>query len=166
MSVNISAHNIQDRHFITALSFLMNAHQGLAKNIILEVTETQMMGDTHYALKNLWALSELGFNVAIDDFGTGYSNLGYLKQLPANELKIDKMFILNLEDDQQNQVLVQTAIQMAHNLGMSVVAEGVESERCFMLLKTMGCDLCQGYHFSRPVPANQFDLLFEAMIKT
>ncbi|MGR6873837.1 EAL domain-containing protein [Pseudomonas sp. HK3] len=112
--------------------------------------------------KNLWALNELGFNIAIDDFGTGYSNLGYLKKLPANELKIDKTFILNLEDDKQNQVLVQTAIQMAHNLGMTVVAEGVESERSFTLLKSMGCDYCQGYHFGRPVPVDQFDRLFEA----
>lgn len=161
MSVNISAHNIQDPHFVTALTFLMNGYKGFAKNIILEVTETQMMGDTHNALKHLWALNGIGFNIAIDDFGTGYSNLSYLKQLPANELKIDKMFILNLEDDLQNQVLVQTAIQMAHNLGMTVVAEGVETERCFILLKTMGCDLCQGYHFSRPVPADQFSQQLE-----
>lgn len=165
MSVNISAHNIQDTHFIEALSFLMSEQQGLAKNVILEITETQMMGDTHHALKNLWALNELGFNIAIDDFGTGYSNLGYLKKLPANELKIDKTFILNLEDDKQNQVLVQTAIHMAHNLGMSVVAEGVESERCHNLLKTMGCDFCQGYHFSRPVPVEQFDRILDKAAK-
>ena len=166
MSVNISAHNIQDSNFISAVSFLVSEHPGVTKNIVLEITETQMMGDTHHALKNLWALNELGFNIAIDDFGTGYSNLGYLKKLPANELKIDKTFILNLEDDQQNQILVQTAIHMAHNLGMNVVAEGVESERCFTLLKSMGCDLCQGYHFSRPVPAEQFDKLLDKRSKT
>ncbi|NVK38664.1 MAG: EAL domain-containing protein, partial [Gammaproteobacteria bacterium] len=83
---------------------------------------------------------------------------------PANELKIDKTFILNLEDDNQNQVLVQTAIHMAHNLGMSVVAEGVESERCYKLLKDMGCDMCQGYHFSRPVPAEQFNSLLKQVM--
>lgn len=165
MSVNISTHNIQDSHFIEAVSFLMNDHKGLAENIILEITETQMMGDTQHALKNLWALNELGFNLAIDDFGTGYSNLGYLKKLPANELKIDKSFMLNLEDDPQNQVLVQTAIDMAHNLGMSVVAEGVESERCYSLLKTMRCDLCQGYHFSLPIPVDQFDRILDKPAK-
>lgn len=165
MSINISAHNIQDSDFIKAVSILIKDKEELAKNIILEITETQMMVDTHHALKNLWALNELGFNIAIDDFGTGYSNLGYLKKLPANELKIDKTFILNLEDDKQNQVLVQTAIQMAHNLGMSVVAEGVESERSYILLKSMGCDLCQGYHFSRPVPVDQFERFFDNIAK-
>jgi len=165
MSINISAHNIQDAHFIKAASILIKDKEALAKNIILEITETQMMLDTHHALKNLWALNELGFNIAIDDFGTGYSNLSYLKKLPANELKIDKTFILNLEDDKQNQVLVQTAIHMAHNLGMSVVAEGVESERSYTLLKSMGCDLCQGYHFSRPVPVDQFERLFNNIAK-
>ncbi len=159
MSINISAHNIQDEHFISALSILINDHKHLSKNIILEVTESQMMSETPHAFKNLWGLHEMGFIIAIDDFGTGYSNLSHLKKLPANELKIDKSFILNLEGDNQNQVLVQTAIHMAHNLGMSVVAEGVESERCYKLLKQMGCDMCQGYHFSRPVPAEQFSAL-------
>ena len=166
MSLNISAYNIQDSGFVSSVCNTIENHKYLTKNIILEITETQMMADTQHALKNLWALNELGFNIAIDDFGTGYSNLGYLKKLPASELKIDKSFILNLEDDQQNQVLVQTAIQMAHNLGMTVVAEGVESERSFTLLKDMGCDLCQGYHFSRPVTADQFDRLFDKIAKT
>ncbi|NVK36696.1 MAG: EAL domain-containing protein [Gammaproteobacteria bacterium] len=164
MSINISTHNIQDPHFISALSLIINDHKHLTKNMILEITESQMMSDTLHAFKNLWTLSEMGFVIAIDDFGTGYSNLGHLKKLPANELKIDKTFILNLEDDNQNQVLVQTAIHMAHNLGMSVVAEGVESERCYKLLKDMGCDMCQGYHFSRPVPAEQFNSLMKQVM--
>jgi EAL domain-containing protein (putative c-di-GMP-specific phosphodiesterase class I) len=118
-----------------------------------------MMTDTQHALQNLWQLSELGLHIAIDDFGTGYSNLAYLKKLPASELKIDKTFILNLESDKQNQVLVQTAIHMAHNLGLKVVAEGVESEHARAILSEMDCDICQGYHFSRPIPAQQFDAL-------
>lgn len=159
LSVNISAFNLQDKKFIEAVHILFNEHKNLARNIILEITETQMMTDTHHALKNLWQLSELGFHIAIDDFGTGYSNLAYLKQLPANELKIDKSFILNIESDKQNQTLVQTAIHMAHNLGLKVVAEGVESERSRIILSEMGCDWCQGYHFSRPVPADDFNQL-------
>jgi len=160
LSVNISAFNLQDTKFIEAVHILFAEHQNLSKNIILEITESQMMTDTKHALKNLWQLSELGFHIAIDDFGTGYSNLAYLKKLPASELKIDKTFILNLESDKQNQVLVQTAIHMAHNLGMKVVAEGVESEHARKLLSEMGCDMCQGFHFSRPVPSTQFDTLF------
>lgn len=159
LSVNISAFNLQDPKFIEAVNILFSEQQKLAKNIILEITESQMMTDTKHALKNLWQLSELGFHIAIDDFGTGYSNLAYLKKLPASELKIDKTFILNLESDKQNQVLVQTAIHMAHNLGMKVVAEGVESEHARKLLSDMGCDMCQGFHFSRPIPSAQFDAL-------
>ena len=161
LSINISAFNLQDQNFIEAVHILFAEHEHLAKNIILEITESQMMTDTHHALKNLWELSELGFHIAIDDFGTGYSNLAYLKKLPASELKIDKTFILNLESDKQNQVLVQTAIHMAHNLGMKVVAEGVESEHSRKILSEMGCDMCQGFHFSRPIPAEQFNGLFK-----
>ena len=159
LSVNISAFNLQDKKFMEAVQILFNEHKELARNIILEITETQMMTDTHHALKHLWQLSEIGFHIAIDDFGTGYSNLAYLKKLPASELKIDKSFILNLESDKQNQVLVQTAIHMAHNLGLKVVAEGVESERSRAILSEMGCDMCQGFHFSRPVPVDQFNEL-------
>ncbi|MFT6154161.1 MAG: EAL domain-containing protein (putative c-di-GMP-specific phosphodiesterase class I) [Bermanella sp.] len=161
LSINISAFNLQDKKFIEAVNVLFTEHQNLAKNIVLEITETQMMTDTQHALKNLWQLSELGFHIAIDDFGTGYSNLAYLKKLPATELKIDKTFILNLESDKQNQVLVQTAIHMAHNLGLKVVAEGVESEHARVILCDMGCDMCQGYHFSKAVPVALFDKLLK-----
>lgn len=161
LSFNISAHNLQDPFFIKQLKQDVKESALNPDTIILELTETQMMSDTQHALKNLWELAELGVNIAIDDFGTGYSNLSYLKKLPANKLKIDKSFVLNLESDKQNQILVQTAIQMAHNLDMLVVAEGVESERCHILLKDLDCDLCQGYHFSRPVPLGAFNKLLE-----
>ena len=161
LSVNISALNLQDNKFIAGVHILLKNNLGLAKNMVLEVTESQMMTDTQHALKNLWELSELGFHIAIDDFGTGYSNLAYLKKLPASELKIDKAFILNLENDKENQILVQTAIQMAHNLGLKVVAEGVESKHTQEILSEMGCDICQGYHFSRPLSAQSFDKLYK-----
>ncbi len=161
LSVNISALNLQDNKFIAGVNIILKENLNLAKNMVLEITESQMMTDTHHALKNLWSLSGMGFHIAIDDFGTGYSNLAYLKKLPASELKIDKAFILNLESDKENQVLVQTAIQMAHNLGLKVVAEGVESEHTKDLLEKMGCDICQGYHFSRPLSAPLFNKLFK-----
>jgi EAL domain-containing protein (putative c-di-GMP-specific phosphodiesterase class I)/GGDEF domain-containing protein len=162
LAINISASNLQDKKFMDTIHFLFHEHQDITKNIILEITETQMMTDTKSALKNLWQLSELGFHIAIDDFGTGYSNLAYLKKLPASELKIDKSFILNLESDRQNQVLVHTAIEMAHNLGLKVVAEGVESEKSRLLLKEMNCDMCQGFHICRPVSKNQIEALLKA----
>jgi EAL domain-containing protein (putative c-di-GMP-specific phosphodiesterase class I)/GGDEF domain-containing protein len=161
LSVNISALNLQDNKFIAGVNILLKENLDLANNMVLEITESQMMTDTQHALKNLWHLSEMGFHIAIDDFGTGYSNLAYLKKLPASELKIDKAFILNLESDKENQMLVQTAIQMAHNLGLKVVAEGVESEHTKEILEKMGCDICQGYHFSRPLSAQHFNKLFE-----
>ncbi len=160
LSINISALNLQDNKFISALHLLFEDDLGLAKNMILEVTESQMMTDTQHAMKHLWSLSALGFHIAIDDFGTGYSNLAYLTKLPASELKIDKAFILNLENEPQNQVLVETAIQMAHNLGLKVVAEGVESEDTRILLGKLGCDFCQGFHFSRALPIHAFNQLY------
>ena len=162
LSINISALNLQDNKFIAGVHILLKDNLDLAKNMVLEITESQMMTDTQHALKNLWQLSELGFHIAIDDFGTGYSNLAYLKKLPASELKIDKAFILNLERDKENQILVQTAIHMAHNLGLKVVAEGVESAHTQTILGKMGCDFCQGYHFSRPISAQHFSKLYKA----
>ncbi len=157
LSINISAMNLQDNKFISALDFLLEDNLPLAQNIILEVTESQMMTDTQHAMKNLWNLSKYGFHIAIDDFGTGYSNLAYLTKLPASELKIDREFIYNLENEPQNQVLVETAIQMAHNLGLKVVAEGVESEATQGILGELNCDFCQGFYFSRPLPIEEFN---------
>lgn len=159
LSINISASNLQERHFIQSVTKTLSNNPELSERLILELTESQMMKETKFALENLWSLSELGVQIAIDDFGTGYSSLSYLRKLPAQKLKIDKSFILNLETDKQNQVLVQTAIDMAHNLGLKVVAEGVESEHTRAILSKMDCDLCQGFHFSRPVPLEQFNKL-------
>jgi EAL domain-containing protein (putative c-di-GMP-specific phosphodiesterase class I) len=95
----------------------------------------------------------LGVNISVDDYGTGQSSLGYLQTLPANELKIDKSFVLTLETDRRNAIMVRSTIAMAHELGMKVVAEGIENAACLELLKEMGCDTAQGYFISRPVSA-------------
>ncbi len=160
LSINISAMNLQDNKFISALDFILKDNLELAQNIILEVTESQMMTDTQHAMKNIWNLSKYGFHIAIDDFGTGYSNLAYLTKLPASELKIDRGFIYNLENEPQNQVLVETVIQMAHNLGLKVVAEGVESEATQVILAELNCDYCQGFYFSRALPIQAFNQLY------
>ena len=102
----------------------------------------------------------LGVTIAIDDFGTGYSSLAYLRQLPAAEIKIDKSFVMKMDRDKDDAVIVGSTIQMAHSLGLKVVAEGVENERIWCELLALGCDYGQGYFFSRPVPADAFfDLL-------
>ena len=105
----------------------------------------------------LTRLARLGVRIAIDDFGTGYSSLGYLKRLPVDEIKIDRSFVLGMEADTKDTAIVRSVIELAHNLDLSVVAEGVETRETLDLLQTMGCDLAQGYHLSRPILAT--DLL-------
>ena len=100
-------------------------------------------------------LDEMGVRIAIDDFGTGYSSLAYLKRLPVDELKIDKSFILGMDDSENDAVIVRSTIDLGRNLGLRVVAEGVETQRAWNHLVSLGCDVAQGYFLSRPVPAEQ-----------
>jgi EAL domain-containing protein (putative c-di-GMP-specific phosphodiesterase class I) len=111
------------------------------------------MRDTPTATKTLSALDRLGLSMAVDDFGTGYSSLAYLKKLPVSVLKIDRSFVSDMGADMESAVIVQSTISLAHNLGLSVVAEGVEDEEVLGMLAEMGCDLAQGFFFSRPIPA-------------
>jgi EAL domain-containing protein (putative c-di-GMP-specific phosphodiesterase class I) len=111
-----------------------------------------LRGEAHTA--TLDQLKKLGVRISIDDFGTGYSSLSYLKRLPADDLKIDKVFVAGLGDDVADTASVQTMIDLAHTLGMEVVAEGVESEDQVTQLREMGCDLAQGYHLSSPLPSD------------
>ena len=101
-------------------------------------------------------LSGLGFKLSIDDFGTGYSSLAYLKRLPVDELKIDKSFVLSMETDADNAKIVRSTIDLAHNMGLTVVAEGVENAKVWDLLRELECDEAQGYHMGRPMPATEF----------
>jgi EAL domain-containing protein (putative c-di-GMP-specific phosphodiesterase class I) len=103
------------------------------------------------ALANLKRLYDAGFDLAMDDFGTGYSSLAQLKSMPIHELKIDKSFLLKLDQDQDDQNIVRSTIEMAHHLGLSVIAEGVENEAALTLLQSMGCDAIQGYYLSKPM---------------
>jgi EAL domain-containing protein (putative c-di-GMP-specific phosphodiesterase class I) len=97
----------------------------------------------------------MGFSLSIDDFGTGYSSLAYLKRLPVDELKIDKSFVLNMEHDIDDAKIVRSTIDLGHNLGLRVVAEGIESEAVWHLLAALGCDQGQGHYMCRPIPGNQ-----------
>src|SRR4028118_863325 len=105
-------------------------------------------------------LREMGVGISIDDFGTGYSSLAYLKRLPADALKIDRSFVAGLGEDLEDTAIVSMVVELAHTLGMGVVAEGVETEAQAALLKDLGCDLGQGYRFSRPLPSKEVPLLF------
>jgi EAL domain-containing protein (putative c-di-GMP-specific phosphodiesterase class I) len=106
----------------------------------------------------LTRLSDMGIRLSIDDFGTGYSSLAYLKQLPVHTIKIDKSFVLTMDEDEGNATIVQSTIDLGHNLGLAVVAEGVETEESYASLGALGCDYAQGYFLSRPLPPEKFSV--------
>jgi diguanylate cyclase (GGDEF)-like protein len=126
------------------------------EGLTLEVTESALMEDPKRALDVLHRLSALGLRLSIDDFGTGYSSLAYLKSLPVDELKIDKAFVMHLNEDERDAKIVRSTIDLAHGLGLKVVAEGVETEAHVAALASFGCDVGQGYLFSKPLPVDQW----------
>src|SRR4051794_29287965 len=157
VSVNLSARSLLDSRFPDRVEQLL-AEQGLPPQaLILELTETSMMVNPDAAVVILTRLAEQGIRLSIDDFGTGYSSMSYLKSLPVSELKIDRSFVMDLPRNEDNAVLIQSAVDLGHNLGLNVVAEGVEDEATLQRLREMGCDLAQGYHIRRPAPAEALD---------
>lgn len=156
MSINLSTRDLQNESLPEFLNMMATKFKIDPKTVCLEVTESAIMGDTVRALSILNSLSNMGFYLSIDDYGTGYSSLAYIKKLPVHELKIDKTFVLNLATNKEDQILVQSTIDLAHNLGMKVTAEGVEDAGSLDLLKSYGCDSAQGYYISRPVPATDY----------
>ncbi len=117
-----------------------------------EITESDLVQDPVHAIAEMKRYREQGFALAIDDFGTGYSSLEYLKNLPVTALKIDKSFVLNLASETSDQSIVQTVIKLAHQFGLSVIAEGIEEQKALELLQLWQCEYAQGYHISRPIP--------------
>ena len=120
------------------------------------------MADPERSARILQSFSDMGIALALDDFGTGYSSLAYLKRLPVDELKIDRSFVMNMATDDNDAVIVRSTIDLAHNLGLRVVAEGVESGAAAAALAALGCDHAQGYYYSRPVPPAEFTSLLAA----
>ncbi len=155
VAVNLSMRNLQDREFPQELAGLLKRWSVVPRALMLEVTESAMMSDPDHVLETLIHFRSLGVDVAIDDFGTGYSSLSYLKRLPVNELKIDREFVKDMRHNKDDAVIVRSTIDLAHNLGMKVVAEGVEDGETLRLLTELNCDLAQGYHFGRPVEAGR-----------
>ena len=158
VSVNISARSLHDVAFPARIRELLSETGVPASGLILELTEGAIMTDPKRALVALDELNEMGVCLSIDDFGTGYSSMSYLKDLPVRELKIDRSFVIGMDTDDSDHVLVQSAVDLGHNLGLHVVAEGVEDASTQAALKAMGCDLVQGYHICRPTSAADLDL--------
>ncbi len=152
IAVNISARDLVAPDFPEIYADILRQHACDPASLSLEITESAMLDDPDRALATLLRLRDQGSALAIDDFGTGYSSLAYLKRLPVAQLKIDRSFVMSMETDPSDSVIVRSTIDLAHNMGLKVVAEGVENEAIFGLLQQLGCDLAQGYVLSRPVP--------------
>jgi diguanylate cyclase (GGDEF)-like protein len=155
IALNLSAMDLSCGELPDVLTAYLTKYQVDPARIILEVTETAVMRDAVYALEVLHRLRACGVQLAIDDFGTGYSSLSHLKRMPVNELKIDKSFVFTMADDNDDAVIVRSTIELAHNMGLKVVAEGVEDERTLDMLRRYHCDVAQGYLISRPLPLQQ-----------
>ena len=157
ISVNISANNLLDSGFVDKVRTMLESLGVEPALLELEVTESAVMRHPDTMLKRLREIRALGVRLSIDDFGTGYASLAYLKQLPVHTLKIDRSFITNLMDDTADQRIVRTSIQLAHSFGMTVVAEGVETEDAAHELHTYGCEFAQGYYFGYPQTAAEIE---------
>jgi diguanylate cyclase (GGDEF)-like protein len=153
VAVNVSARAFQDPKFAERLEHTLARRRLSPRCLEIEVTENMLMSDVEHVSRLLRQLAALGIRIAIDDFGTGYSSLAYLKQLPLDRLKIDKSFVLDMLKDDNDAIIVKTIIDLAHNLGREVVAEGIENEDTHDLLDRLGCDGAQGFHIGRPMPA-------------
>ena len=156
IALNLSALDLMDAQLPERVARSLATHGVAARSLCLEITESAIMDDPVRAEQTLQALHRLGVTLSIDDFGTGYSSLAYLKKLPVNELKIDKSFVMAMEKDAGDAKIVRSTIDLAHNLGLTVVAEGVENAAVLSLLHELNCDEGQGYHMSKPLPVDQF----------
>jgi diguanylate cyclase len=155
VAVNLSARDLQDEDLPNRVARRLAQWGVPGRMLCLEVTETGVMEDTARAVEVLGRLRDLHVSLAIDDYGTGYSSLTYLTRLPVHEIKIDKSFIQNMLEDESDQIVVRSTIDLARSLGFHVVAEGVENAEQWRLLSSLGCRYVQGYLIGRPQPASE-----------
>ncbi|WPN24865.1 bifunctional diguanylate cyclase/phosphodiesterase [Pseudomonas marginalis] len=157
LSLNISADDLLGDELAHRVSALLRRYGLPAEQLLFEITESAVMREPEKALKVLNLLRDCGIGLSVDDFGTGYSSLAHLKRLPVQELKIDQSFVRNLDETSEDAVIVRSTIEMSHNLGLKVVAEGVEYAHSLRLLERWQCDTAQGYLISRPLSADAFE---------
>lgn len=157
LAVNISTRNLVDSGFVNFIANCLRRHGVDGSRLELEITESTLMADPDKARNILLALSKLGIAISIDDYGTGYSSLAYLKSLPITTLKIDRAFISQMAESNQDRIIVHSTVQLAHNLGLQVTAEGIEDPVLVKVLKELGCDKGQGFHICRPVALSQLN---------
>jgi EAL domain-containing protein (putative c-di-GMP-specific phosphodiesterase class I) len=156
ISVNLSIWDLQDPGFSAYVQREVERWYRTPRHLEFEITESGMMSDPERTIATLGQLAAMGHTMSVDDFGTGFSSLSYLKKFPVRSLKIDKSFVMEMDNDANDHVIVQSTIDLAHGIGLSAIAEGVESEAALKELTLMGCDIAQGYYISRPLPAVRF----------
>lgn len=161
IAVNVSAIQLRQGNFADMVRQAINEFPDAPHGLDLEITESMIMDGIEGNIEKLRALRAIGANIAIDDFGTGYSSLGYLAKLPVNALKIDRSFIMTMDDSPDSMTIVTTIISLAHALNLKVIAEGVESREQWNLLNLLKCDELQGYVFSRPLPSGDVESMFD-----
>jgi diguanylate cyclase (GGDEF)-like protein len=157
IAINLSVYNLLNYHLPQQIQSLMESYNIEPELLKFEITESCLMSDPDRAQRTLNALNQMQIKLSIDDFGTGYSSLAYLKNLPVTELKIDRTFVKDMIHNEDDQMIVKSTIDLAHNLGCCVVAEGIENAKTFERLIEMGCDMAQGYYHSRPLPTNELE---------
>jgi EAL domain-containing protein (putative c-di-GMP-specific phosphodiesterase class I) len=163
LAVNVSAKSLLDQSLPGKVQGALDRWGVDPRFLKIEITESSIMADPAHALAILAMLQSMGVRLSVDDFGTGYSSLTHLRELPIDEIKIDKSFVMGMTASDADAAIVRTVIDLAHNLGKQVCAEGVEDEAMWQMLKELGCDLAQGYWISRPVPAAE---LMSWLVKT
>jgi diguanylate cyclase (GGDEF)-like protein len=157
VAVNLSVRNLLDRDLPREIERLLDAYGLPADGLQLEITESMIMSDPDRAVATVTRLSALGVRMSVDDFGTGYSSLANLRRLPIDDLKIDRSFVSPMLTDESDLIIVRSTINLGHDLGLKVIAEGVEDSDTLQRLALLGCDLAQGYHLSRPLPPSDFN---------
>ena len=156
VAVNLSMHNLRDDKLPEQISEIINRYDFDHRLLTLEITESAIMHDPEHSLEIINSLHQMGLQLSVDDFGTGYSSLSYLKRLPVSQLKIDRSFVKDMTKDEDDAMIVHSIIDLAHNLGLNTVAEGVEDEQTLEQLRSLNCDMAQGYLISRPLTPDDF----------
>lgn len=162
ISINLSVQNLRDPDLPRIIKEAISTNSLDSSLVSFEITESAMMTNPVKSIQALNKLHQLGISLSVDDFGTGFSSLTYLKLLPVSELKIDKSFVIDMEQDESDRLIVRSTIELSHNLGLHVVAEGVETQACWDMLIEMGCDTAQGYFMSKPLDTEHFAQLLNA----
>jgi EAL domain-containing protein (putative c-di-GMP-specific phosphodiesterase class I) len=155
VAVNLSPRSLLDPQLPDLVGGLLERWEVPPRFLTMELTESFVMSDSGRSLGVLAGLSEVGVMLSIDDFGTGYSSLSYLKRLPIGEIKIDRSFVMNMQQDANDAMIVRATVDLGRNLGLRVVAEGVEDRETFEQLEELHCDIAQGYYLSKAIPSQE-----------